>query len=349
MPTSKPTVASVSESPANMSHTIVQPQKKSRVGCWIAGILGCLGVIVGIAIMFVMLAVLVADTGSTGSISENVLREGSDGKIALIRVEGTISQTGSEASLLSSAGASTDVIIAEIDQALADDDVKAILIKMNTPGGEVVASDLAYRKVLEARSEKPVVTWISSMGASGGYYIAAGSTEIIAHPQAMVGSIGVITEVTNMAGLYEKLGIETKTYTSGEYKDLATEAFDPNSDGTVDDMFQGLVDNSYDAFVDAIAEGRDMSRSDVEELADGTIFSGDEAVSNGLIDDVGDMDDAIASAEDLAGESGLSVVEYSTGGFWSDLAIYEQTLLERMNLLPQKTTYSVGLYYLLEL
>ncbi len=322
--------------------------KKSNKGCWIAAGVGCF-IFAIISIIIVVLIIWGISVAASSDISETVLRSGYGGKLAVIPVEGVISESGGGSSLLSEAGTSSDTVINLLDKALNDSDVKGIVLKMNTPGGEVVASNLVYRKVMEVRDVKPVVTWMSGMGASGGYYIAAGCDKIVAHPQTMTGSIGVIQQLTNMSKLYEKVGIETKTYTSGPYKDLTTEAFDPNSDGAVDDMFQSLVDESYEDFITAIVDGRGMDRSDVEKLADGRLFSGYQALENGLIDEVGTMDDAISTTEELAGTSGLSVVEYTTGGLLDSLSMYQNSILEKLQILPQKTTYGAGLYYLLDI
>lgn len=323
------------------------PAKKTNRGCWIVAGVGC-GLVVlligGLFMLFVLLAAVGSDLG--GTVGEEVLYEGTGGKIAVISLDGIISESESS-DVFSVTGISIKDINNQIDKALADDDVEGILIKMNSPGGEAVASDLIYNKVMEAREEKKVVTWMSGMGASGGYLIAAGSDKIVSHPGCLTGSIGVILQLSNMDDLYEKVGIQVKTFKSGEFKDDEG-VFDDDKDGEADVIFQDLIDESYDDFVNAIVDGRDMDKTKVVELADGRIYTGRQAYENGLVDEIGYMDDAIGVLEDLVGKGDLSIVEYSSGGFWSSFYEYQSLLLDKINLLPEKTSYNVGMYYLLD-
>ena len=298
-----------------------------------------------IAGLFLLIAS--AGSGGAGSISEETIFEGGEGKVAVIRIDGTIAESDSGDGIFSMVYATPDVINEQLDNALADESVKGVILRVNSPGGEVIASDLIYRKVKEVAAEKPVVTWMSSMGASGAYMISCASKKIIAHPETFTGSIGVIMELTDLAGLYEKLGIETRVFKSGAYKD-SSGVFDEDPNGEEDQIFQTLIDESYESFITQVSEDRELPLEQVRALADGRVYSGSQAKENGLIDEVGYMEDAIASVEELSGESNLTVVEYSTGGFWGELYQYEQALLGKMGLLSRPEPLGATLYYLMD-
>lgn len=303
--------------------------------------------LIGAIVAGLVLLVAAAGSGSGSTVTEEMLYEGGTGKIAVIRLEGTIAEADSSSTLFTTTYATPENINEQLDNALNDDDVKGVLLRVNSPGGEVIASDLIYRKVKEVRTVKPVVTWMSSLGASGAYMISSASDKIIAHPETFTGSIGVIMELSDITGLYEKLGIKTRTFKSGEYKD-STGVFDDDPNGVDDQIFQDLIDESYEAFILQVAEDRGMTVDEVRVLADGRIYSGTQAAANGLIDAVGYEEDAIAAIEELSGESDLTVVEYSTGGFWGELYQYEQTLLNKYGLLSRPEPLGATMYYLMD-
>ena len=177
--------------------------------------------------------------------------------------------------------------------------------------------------------------------------IAVGSDKIVAHPGAITGSIGVILEVTNLDGLYEKLGIESRIFKSGEFKDQSG-VFDSDPDGEADRIMQGIVDEAYEDFVSVIVEQREMDETTVRELSDGRVYTGLQAEENGLIDSTGDMDDAVDVLEVLIGDTGLSIVEYTEGGFWSSFYEYQQVFLDKFGLLPIDDSIGLRSYYLLD-
>lgn len=323
-------------------------KRKSNRGCWILAGIGCvvaLVITVGIAAALVSAIVY---TSSGLSIGETVLSEGSGGTLVVIPVEGVITESSSDASFLSTGGAVSGRLINLINKAQDDPTVSAVLLRMNTPGGEVVASDLVYRKLMELRERKPVVTWMSGMGASGGYYIASASDHIVVHPDTITGSIGVILEVTNLEGLYEKLGIESRIFKSDELKD-AELLFDGDPDGEADTVYQSLVDEAYEAFISAVSEGRGMDIAEVRRLGDGRVYTGRQVVANGLADSSGDFEDAVDIAGEITGLEDLRVIEYTTGGFWESLYGYEQAILEKIGLSVPVRPVGVHLYYLLSL
>ncbi|MBN2100798.1 signal peptide peptidase SppA [Candidatus Dojkabacteria bacterium] len=342
MPKSSKVVSSESQ---NLNQA---PEGKSNRGCWILAGIGCavfVLVVGGIVGLIAVVAALGSDLET--SVDEKVIEEGSGGKIVVIDVQGVIVEESS-GDIFSAGGASSAEIIDQIDRAESDSQVKGIIIKMNTPGGEVVASDLIYRELLDFRKKKKVVTWMSGMGASGGYLIAAGSDKIVAHPSTITGSIGTVLQVSNLDELYEKIGIEYRTFKSGEFKDDSG-IFDEDPNGEADVIYQDIVDEAYNSFVDSIVEGRGMDRSQVETLADGRVYTGQQAKENGLVDDVGDFTDSVEVMEELVGKKNLTIVEYTSGGFWASLYDYQSSVLDRLNVLPEQNSYGLGIYYLLDM
>ncbi|HEX2183921.1 MAG TPA: signal peptide peptidase SppA, partial [Chloroflexota bacterium] len=231
--------------------------------------------------------------------------EGAD-KIALIEVEGEIVSTEEEAL---GEGASAEELRAQLRQAARDDAVKAVILRVNSPGGSVVASDEIYRQVVELRrAGKTVVASMGEVAASGGYFISAGADSIVANPSTITGSIGVILVLLNLEGATGKLGVEPVVFISGRLKDIGS----PFRDMTEEErqILQRLLDESYERFVEVVAEGRHMDELEVREIADGRPLSGFQAQRSGLVDTLGDLDTAIEEARRLAGLEEATVVEY---------------------------------------
>ena len=211
--------------------------------------------------------------------------------------------------------ANSDVICDMLEQAKKDGQVKAIVLRLDTPGGEVVASDMIRHKVLELKEEG--ITVVSSMGsvaASGGYWIAAESDYIIANRLTITGSIGVIMQGYNYRGLLDKIGVYTETYKSGPMKDLGN----PSRIRTEAEkkVIQDLINETYGEFLKIVAEGRKEKGITEEklrttELGDGRIFSGKQALELGLVDELGYLEDAVKKAGDLAGTTNYKVIYYT--------------------------------------
>lgn len=297
---------------------------------------GCLFVIVLIVILIIILvacgatcvllssAVSTYDLESTDSVTSKTLYSGGTDMIAVINVEGIVMDADATGDIWGSAFASSTQITSYIDNAMNDENVKAIILSMDTPGGDVYASDIIYNKVMEAQQEGiVVVTLMRGVAASGGYYIAAPSDVIVASPLTFTGSIGVVMEVQSLDGLYEKLGIETRsiTNTGGDLK-TGEGLFDDDPEGEEDKIYQALVDEAYYRFINIIVEGRKMEREEVIKIADGRILSGTQAKEIGLVDSLGDLDTAVSLAEEEAGISNATVVSYESYDFWSMLSGY---------------------------
>jgi len=206
-------------------------------------------------------------------------------KIALVRIEGIILDS--------------EEIIEELQQYRDDDAVKAILLRIDSPGGAVVPSQEIYDEVLKIKAEKRVVASMGSLAASGGYYIASAADRIVASPGTLTGSIGVIMEMMNFHGLLEKVGVEGMVIKSGENKDIGS-PFRKMTDAERA-LMQGVLDDVHTQFMDAVAVGRSLDRAAVQSLADGRIFTGRQAMAVGLVDDLGGLQDAIEITAEMVG------------------------------------------------
>jgi len=206
-------------------------------------------------------------------------------RLALIRIEGPIIDSKD----------ATD----EIKEYTKDKSIKAIVLRIDSPGGAVAPSQEIYEEVKKAVAQKKVIVSMGSVAASGGYYIAAPATKIIANPGTLTGSIGVIMEIPNIEGLMNKIGIKTEVIKSGRHKDIASAFRTMGKEER--EILQGVMDNVHEQFMKAVSEGRKIKMEEVRKIADGRIFTGEQAKTNGLVDDLGTLEDAIKTAATLAG------------------------------------------------
>lgn len=210
-------------------------------------------------------------------------------KVALVRIEGL---------LLSSEDA-----VEEIKGHAEDGSIKAIVVRVESPGGGVVPSQEIYNALQSARtSGKKVVISLGSVAASGGYYIASAGDRIVANPGTLTGSIGVKMEFASLEKLLEKIGVKGVTVKAGEYKDIGS----PYREMTAREraLLQSVIDDVHDQFIEAVAQGRNLPEADVRGIADGRIFTGRQALDLGLVDQLGDLEDSIRAAAELAGIKG---------------------------------------------
>lgn len=228
-------------------------------------------------------------------------------KVALITVEGVILDSKE--------------IIEQLEKHRTNPTVKAIVLRINSPGGGVAPSQEIYEELLKTRetAKKPVVASMGSVAASGGYYIASASDLIMANPGTITGSIGVLLQIPNISGLMQKIGIKSVVVKSGQHKDLAS----PTREMTEAErqILQGMLDDVHDQFIDVVAKSRRLDRKKVEAIADGRIFSGREAQSIGLVDHLGNLQDAVERAGALAGIRGKPAIieERKRGNLLVDL------------------------------
>ena len=194
---------------------------------------------------------------------------------------------------------SSEQILKNLTSFRNNPNVKSIILRIDSPGGSVGAAQEIFEDIKRTNEVKPVVASMGSLGASGGYYAALGAEKIIANPGTMTGSIWVIVKFPNLEGLFEKVGYKTEVVKSGAMKDVGA----PNRPLSDKEraLLQGLIDNVFNQFVKAVAESRGMPEETVKELADGRIFSGEQAFEVGLIEGLGNFTDAVSMAAELGG------------------------------------------------
>ena len=231
-------------------------------------------------------------------------------------------------------------IVKDLNHFVEESSICAIVVRLETPGGGVAASQEIYEKVKEIseRNSKPIIASMGGVAASGGYYIALGADTIIANPGTATGSIGVIMTYPVVHELMKKLGIEQETITSGELKDAGSMFRDLTDNERK--YFQGLIDDLHKQFVAAVSKERNLSYPSAEKLATGKVFSGKQAFDNGLIDLLGTLEDAVFLAVKNAGLKGRPVMIYppeEKKGLLYVLFgdIFQHASLAKLNLYPQ--------------
>ncbi|MFQ5992820.1 MAG: signal peptide peptidase SppA [Nitrospiraceae bacterium] len=248
-----------------------------------------------------------------GPLEERQLSGEGSSKILLLEVTGLISSH--QQSQFMAAPSLVSDFKEQLTLAADDPDVKALVLRVNSPGGTVTASDVLYHEVrmFKAKRNVPVVVWIMDVGASGAYYLAVAGDRIVAHPSSVTGSLGVIMLTVNASGLLEKIGVEATAVTSGPRKDMGS-PFRPMTDEERQ-IFQGVITSFYERFLTVIGEGRsNLSADQVRELADGRIYTGEQAKALGLVDSVGYLEDAIDLAKEQADLKESRVVTYRRPG-----------------------------------
>jgi protease-4 len=194
---------------------------------------------------------------------------------------------------------SSEQILKHLSELRNDPNVKSIVLRIESPGGAVGASQEIYKDVKRTSELKPVVASMGSMGTSGGYYAALGADSIVANPGTMTGSIGVIVKFPNLEGLYEKIGYKSEVIKSGHLKGIGASNRPLSEEER--SLMQDLIDNVYNQFVRDVAAARSIPEETIFEMADGRIYSGEQAFEIGLIDNLGNFTDAITLAADLGG------------------------------------------------
>jgi protease IV len=217
--------------------------------------------------------------------------------VGIIRVEGTI--VGGQG-VLSSGTVYSDPLVNVIEKAGKNPAVKAIVLRVDSPGGSVVASNEIYNALLKVN--KPIVVSMGEMAASGGYYISCAANKIVLNPATLTGSIGVIAEMPNIQGLMGKIGLDVTVIKSGRLKDEGR-PFRPMTDEEKA-VWQTIINEAYDQFVGIVAKGRNLPEAKVREIADGRVYTGLQAIKLGLADKEGNLDDAINLAGELGGIHG---------------------------------------------
>jgi len=261
--------------------------------------------------------ILLKPTNVSDPVEETVITD-ADGwlcraKVAIIDVDGMILNCRSSG-LFGDGDNPVSLFRERLDAAADDPRVKAVVLRINSPGGAVTASDIMYRDLVNFRQKtgKPVVVCMMDVAASGAYYLAMGADCVYAHPTTVTGSIGVIMSLYNAAGLAAKIGIASNPIKSGPIKDIGNPLREMTEEERA--VLQELVNNFYDQFVHIVSTGRRMPEDRVRLLADGRVYAGSQAKALGLVDEVGYLEDAIQCAKTLAHLRDAAVVAYERGG-----------------------------------
>jgi protease-4 len=251
-------------------------------------------------VVLVFLATFALTYGTEGRLS-SALALG--GKVGVVSVSGTITD-------------SDDIVEALRDFQHAHS-IKAVVVRIDSPGGGVAASQEIYHAILELRAEKPVVASFGGVAASGGYYIASACDAIVANPGSLTGSIGVIMEMGNVQELLQKIGVQAEVLKAGTYKDMGSPVRPLTDEERA--ILQQMIDSVHTQFITAVASGRKMDEAKVRALADGRIYSGEQAHALGLVDSLGGLRDAIAMAAErggIAGEPHVSRASLGREPWW---------------------------------
>ncbi len=311
------------------SQNLPVEEKKGRSALfWICvgiGSFSFLGVIAFVIMVVVSFAFLGGSVSpESDSSGKEVLREihvsgSGENKIVLVPIKGVISDKSAGTFLMNSPSL-VHVVKRSLEQAASDNSVKGVILEVDSPGGGITASDVIYNYIVNFKNKtgKTVVVYMQDVAASGGYYVSVAADKIIAHPTTITGSIGVIMPIVNIAKLVEKYGIENGSIKSGMMKDIGSPLKEMSSEEK--EVLTGIIDEMYLRFVTIISNGRDLSIDEVKRLADGRIYTGNQAVENGLIDQVGYIEDAIVATGNLAGLQEAEVIRYekrfSVGDFF---------------------------------
>ncbi len=283
--------------------------------------LGCLSIFLFVALcasVFINLVLALATFQRIGGVMreeesisrfrEIIIQRGSRGisdKIAVIMLRGLISSSipGNVSDSM------VDDMRAALQQAREDDRVKAIVLEIDSPGGEVTASDQIYNAVVKARARKPVVVYMDSLAASGGYYVSCGGKFLMANDTTITGSIGVIIQTLNYEQLFNKVGLASVVFKSGKFKDMLNGARPITPEER--DLIQSFIMKTYDKFLGIVAKERNLPADLLRNtIADGRILSGRDALDHKLVDGVGQLEDAFAKAKQLGNAPEAKIVKY---------------------------------------
>lgn len=278
----------------------------------------------------------------TISVSGPDPNQGGQADIALLEVYDLISDSAASGPFSSSTGTNANKLIRDIRQA-REDEVKAILLLINSPGGTAAASQAIYDELMRVRDETEIkiVAGLGDVAASGGYYVASAAEHIVANPSTVTGSIGVISRTQNVSPLLDRIGIKTGTIQSGPYKDIGS----PFREITPAEraILEGINRDVYQQFLNAIVKGRGIPLDRLRPIADGRIFTGDQALRLNLVNSLGNSHTAQDKAAELAGIKGEpSIRNYSSGSIWQSffpgfeslVPGYQQARLARWNKIP---------------
>jgi protease IV len=261
-------------------------------------------------------------TGEIDPLVEAVVEgeDDADAKILMIEIDGVIRETPETAGFF---GTLSEGMVGrlreELELARKDDEIKALLLRINSPGGTVTGSDLLYREIQRFKADRdvPVMAQLMGIATSGGYYVAMAADEVHAQPTTVTGSIGVIFSGVNLTGLMDKIGVEDQTLTSGSFKDAGSMLRPMRPEERA--QLQAVLDDLYGRFLEVVREGRaKLTPDQIRELADGRIFSASQALERGLVDEISSVDDTLRKLREAAGVSSARVVTYHRPGEYTN-------------------------------
>ena len=280
--------------------------------------------LVDLAGVLVALAVVLLGIRAAGNVAGSLFP---DYDVAEVAVEGPITRDGSGPLPTSPRGTPADDVVEQIDRANGDDNVDALLMKLNTPGGQVVPSDDI--KLAAERFEGPTIAYATDVCASGGYWIASGCDELWARDASIVGSIGVVGSRVNASELAEKVGLSYEGFTAGEYKDAGTPLKEMDEDER--EYLQGLIDDYYDTFVERVSDGRELDAEFVRDT-EARVYLGEQAHELGLVDDLGTREDVEDDLADRLEREDVTVREFEPA----------RPLAQRLGSGAQQVAYAFG-------
>jgi len=274
----------------------------------------------GLGIIVILLVILFSILFFIGRFTGRPGRFAFGDKIGIVEIKGVITQSAE--------------VIEEIHQYQEDEGVKAIILRIDSPGGGVGPAQEIHREILKVKSKKKVVTSMGSVAASGGYYIACASDLIIANPGTITGSIGVLMQFSNFEELLKKIGIKGVVLKSGEHKDIGS----PFREMTPEEkkIMQEVIDNVHQQFIQAVAEGRKLDRAKVVQIADGRIITGEQAKKLGLVDQMGNLQDAIDTTAKMVGIEGKPNILYPRKKFSLLELLIKEMASAFLNILSEK-------------
>lgn len=270
---------------------------------------------------------------------------GSSNQIAVYYCEGSIVQSPASGIIMGDAGIVGPDVCKDLEKLAKDDDVKAVVIRINSGGGDAYASEQMWHQILELKKKKPVVVSMGGMAASGGYYMACGADWIIAEPTTITGSIGIFGTFPDISNLMtEKLGIKYDKVKTNTHSDMSMIATSRPFTEEEKALLQKYIDRGYDLFLKRVADGRKMKREEVEKIAQGHVWLGKDAIKLRLVDQIGSINDAVAKAAKLAkiGDDDYSRMAYPEPKEWTEILLKEA---KGRGILDEQLRLTLGEYY----
>jgi protease-4 len=288
-------------------------------------------VIFGIFLLFLIVTAFFLLVYVLGSSTEDRHSFALDNKVGIVKVEGFIGDTRD--------------VVEQLNQFGKDDAIKAVVLRIDSPGGGVASSQEIYAAVTDLKKKKKVITSMGSLAASGGYMVACATDKIVANPGTMTGSISAVMHFANVEELLKKLGLKASAVKSGKFKDIGSPVREMTAEERA--LLQELVDDIYDQFLDMVARDRNIPKENLRKIADGRIFTGRQAQKLGLVDYLGDMGYAVTLAGEMSGIKGKPEVVYPKkkgSRFWDYLFREMFTALEH-EMLGKREQFN-GILYL---